>query len=132
MGIGACIFLGASALLKKLKIDDPLDAFAVHGSCGAWGVLAVAFFNSSDGIFYGGEEAGMLLGWQLCGIVSIAAWTGGISVITFLALKNAKLLRVSEEEERLGSDEHAPSKSYSFVMTTPKSTLQQSATVSPA
>merc|ERR1711988_937438 len=82
--IGGLIFVGASALLKKLKIDDPVDAFAVHGACGAWGVIAVAFFNFTKGIFYGSEhdyESGKLLGWQVCGIVVITAWVGGLSAI---------------------------------------------------
>ena len=32
-------------LLILLKIDDPRDAFAVHGACGAWGVLAAIIFD---------------------------------------------------------------------------------------
>lgn len=34
----------SSSALVKLKIDDPLDAFPVHGVCGFWGVIAVGFF----------------------------------------------------------------------------------------
>ena len=33
-------------VLESLKIDDPLDAFAVHGACGIWGVLACALFST--------------------------------------------------------------------------------------
>ena len=35
--LGACggsLYLVASLLLVKLKIDDPLDASAIHASCG--------------------------------------------------------------------------------------------------
>ena len=28
---------------RKLKIDDPVGAFAVHGACGIWGTLAGLF-----------------------------------------------------------------------------------------
>ena len=28
-----------------MQIDDPIDAFAVHGAAGAWGVLAAAIFD---------------------------------------------------------------------------------------
>ena len=27
-------------LLKKLKVDDVVDAFPVHGACGIWGTIA--------------------------------------------------------------------------------------------
>ncbi|CAJ1348866.1 unnamed protein product [Effrenium voratum] len=43
--LGACVYQGASSLLQKLKVDDPIDAFAVHGAAGAWGVLAAALFD---------------------------------------------------------------------------------------
>merc|ERR1712039_437263 len=42
---GGLVFQAASSLLKTLKIDDPIDAFAVHGACGIWGVLAAAIFD---------------------------------------------------------------------------------------
>jgi len=43
---GAFVYFGTSNLvLKVLKIDDPLDAFAVHGMCGFWGVIATALFS---------------------------------------------------------------------------------------
>merc|ERR1712187_141612 len=40
--LGGFVYQGSSVLLKTLRIDDPIDAFAVHGACGAWGVLAAA------------------------------------------------------------------------------------------
>ena len=42
--ISAFVYHGASCTMRKLRIDDPLDAFAVHGACGAWGVIAVGLF----------------------------------------------------------------------------------------
>jgi len=47
--IGAFIFQFSSTLLKAAKIDDPADAFAVHGACGAWGLLAAALFDWGQG-----------------------------------------------------------------------------------
>ena len=29
---------------KVLKVDDPLDAVAVHAFCGSWGVLCAGIF----------------------------------------------------------------------------------------
>ena len=72
--IGAFFYHGASCLMRRLKIDDPLDAFAVHGACGLWGCIAVGFFCTCDysytasgkdcGVFYGG---GLLLATQIVG-----------------------------------------------------------------
>jgi Amt family ammonium transporter len=47
--IGAFIYIGAKKLLIKLQIDDPLDAFPIHGACGIWGVLAAALFDWGNG-----------------------------------------------------------------------------------
>merc|ERR1719230_2510619 len=43
--VGGLVFQGASSSLKMAKVDDPIDAFAVHGACGIWGVLAAAIFD---------------------------------------------------------------------------------------
>merc|ERR1712107_671256 len=50
--IGAFVYQGASSLLRFVKVDDPIDAFAVHGACGAWGVLAAVFFDWGTGMDY--------------------------------------------------------------------------------
>ena len=39
--IGGVVYVGASELLQKLKIDDPVEAFPVHGACGIWGVIVL-------------------------------------------------------------------------------------------
>jgi len=108
--IGGFICFGASRTLVFLKIDDPLDAFPVHGACGAWGCIAVGLFCTSDytyntkgheGMFYGGGE---LLGVQLLGVLTEALWVGGTTAILFFSLAMMGLLRVSEEEEEQGLD----------------------------
>ena len=47
--IGAFVYQGASMLLQKLKVDDPVDASPVHGFCGIWGCMAVALFDWGKG-----------------------------------------------------------------------------------
>merc|ERR1719235_1712670 len=60
--IGGLTYQGSSMLLRKLKVDDVVDAFPVHGACGAWGVLALGLFGNEDegiggnGLFYGGDQ----------------------------------------------------------------------------
>lgn len=116
--LSAWVIHGASKLLLKFKIDDPLEAAPMHGACGAFGVLWVGLMAKKEyvaevgyggnaskcaGIFYGGE--GGLLGAQIVGIICIALWVGGLLGLFFLALKKVNMLRTSPEEEQLGLDE---------------------------
>lgn len=109
--IGGCIVCLASYALKALRVDDPLDAFPVHGACGMWGVIAVGLFATEDyayaqnghyGLFYG--DSGELLGVQLVGILSILAWVGSTMSILFFTLNAVGLLRADPEEESRGLD----------------------------
>merc|ERR1719235_1611718 len=62
--IGGGVYQGTSMLMKQVKIDDVVDAVAVHGACGLWGVIALGFFGNPDegmggnGVFYGGDQLG--------------------------------------------------------------------------
>eukprot|EP00971_Amphidinium_carterae_P012773 251836-Amphidinium_carterae.1 len=47
--LGGCIYQGVSMLLQMVKVDDPLDAFAVHGACGFWGALSAVIFDWGKG-----------------------------------------------------------------------------------
>ena len=42
--------------IEKKGFDDAVGAISVHGICGAWGVLAVAIFDTTDGLIYGGSS----------------------------------------------------------------------------
>ncbi len=39
--VSGCVYIATSEIVLWLEVDDPLDAFAVHGMCGAWGLIAV-------------------------------------------------------------------------------------------
>ncbi len=88
---GVLVFF-AIIVLDKLKIDDPVGAFPVHGVCGAWGLIACAAFGDKP--------------WaaQLTGTVAIAAWAFGTMLTLFLALKAIGLFRVSAGDESMGLD----------------------------
>uniref|UniRef100_A0A7S2KY21 Ammonium transporter AmtB-like domain-containing protein n=1 Tax=Zooxanthella nutricula TaxID=1333877 RepID=A0A7S2KY21_9DINO len=51
-GVLCCL---ASMLVRHLKVDDPSDAFAVHGVGGFWGLAAAVLFDWGEGFhtFYG-------------------------------------------------------------------------------
>merc|ERR1711881_107810 len=48
--IGGGVVVLSSFLVKKCKIDDPVDAFSVHGACGIWGCLAAALLDFGYGM----------------------------------------------------------------------------------
>ncbi|NRA21892.1 MAG: ammonium transporter [Oceanospirillaceae bacterium] len=79
--------------LDKLRIDDPVGAISVHGVVGIWGLIAVPL-NNGDASF----------GMQLYGIAVIFAWCFGASLVAWKILQLTIGIRVSEEEEFLGSD----------------------------
>ena len=125
---GLLVVFGVWFLDYKLHIDDPVGAVAVHCLNGIWGTIAVGLFatstvpgysiadgagNQLTGLFYGGGVK--LLGLQLLGFVSVAAWTAVTITVAFLVIKALAGLRVSEEEEIIGLDatEHGLASAYS-------------------
>jgi len=131
--VGAFVFQGVSMLVKFLKIDDPVDAAAVHGGCGIWGVLAAALFDWGNGFdhFHGWSGfscmqneggscrtgiGGTALGVNIAMILSICAWTGLLSGSAFFFLTKVGYLRISAETEEAGQDEkhHSPGKTYEY------------------
>ena len=114
---GLLVCFGVWFLDNILRVDDPVGAVAVHMMNGIWGTIAVGLFatnsapgysiadskgNELVGLFYGGGFK--LLGLQLTGFVSVAAWTVVTITIVFLVIKATLGLRVSEEEEIIGLD----------------------------
>jgi Amt family ammonium transporter len=110
--VGGIIVVFAVEFIEKvLKVDDPVGAVAVHGICGAWGVIAVGLFAATDlegfwkkGLFYGGGFD--QLGPQIVGVLAIAAFVAVTMGIIFLGIKSTIGLRVSEQEEIEGLDIH--------------------------
>ena len=45
--LAAPTYAAASCLMRRLRIDDPLDAFAVHGANGILGIVLVGFFTTA-------------------------------------------------------------------------------------
>lgn len=86
-----------------LKIDDPLDAFSVHGANGAWGVIATGLFHTELGAFYGKDD---IIGKQFVGVLAIAGWTAVLVFLIFLPLRILGILRVPPHIEKAGLDAH--------------------------
>jgi ammonium transporter, Amt family len=105
VGLLAGVLVSVSVTaIDSLKIDDPVGAISVHGTCGILGTLWVGLAATDGGLFFGGGAE--LLIAQVIGIVGVAAWVGVSSAILFGVLKAIGQLRVSEEEEIEGLDVH--------------------------
>lgn len=136
--LGGFIYTGSSLLVGMMKIDDPVDAFSVHGACGAWGVLAAVIFDWGKGFgeFHGwsgfycildDDGACMSNAWSesleanVVEIVMIIVWSGGLSSIILGAFFMAGLVRVSPDQQKAGDGDHfTDARAYVFT-TSPKS-----------
>lgn len=90
-------------LMEKLRIDDPVGAFPVHGLNGMFGVLAVGIWGV-DGIGLlsgGGFEQ---LGIQALGLLACTLWALPISFAMFYVIDKVIGLRVTPEVEAAGID----------------------------
>jgi Amt family ammonium transporter len=85
---------------NRLKIDDVLGVWPLHGVCGAWGGIAAGIFGSKalggmGGVAFGSQLAGTLLG------IAVAV-AGGL--VVYGILKKAVGLRLDPEDEFNGAD----------------------------
>ncbi len=111
---GSICYFATITLKQKLKIDDSLDVFPVHGVGGILGTfLAGVFSATSLGVFSGFgfadgiETMGGQVSVQLVGIAATVLFT---AVMTWVLLKVTSILtsglRVTEEQEVQGLDIH--------------------------
>lgn len=91
--MGGVLVVFSILTLDKLKIDDPVGAISVHGTCGLLGLILVPITNPD-----------VTLVGQLIGAATIFGWVFGASLITWGMIKLVMGIRVSEEEEYEGMD----------------------------
>jgi ammonium transporter, Amt family len=107
-GVAATICYAAVKLRERMRIDDALDVFPVHGIGGTAGALLTGIFattainaSASNGLLYGNSKQLLV---QLAAVSASWIYT---ALATFVILKVVMLvvpLRVSERDERLGLD----------------------------
>lgn len=100
MGLGVITCVGCFyfvAILKpKLRLDDSLDAFGIHGIGGIIGGILVAFFARSD------VEASL---WaQVLGVIITIVYSGVLSFVLFKGIDKLIGLRAGDTDERVGLD----------------------------
>ncbi|MDI6604478.1 MAG: ammonium transporter [Thermoanaerobacteraceae bacterium] len=111
---GILVCLSVWFVENKLKVDDPVGAFSVHGVNGLWGLLSVGIFadgtygaglngvkGAVTGILYGGS--GQLIA-QLIDIGVLVVYGFGLSYLFYKALDAIMGIRVKPEDEISGLD----------------------------
>jgi Amt family ammonium transporter len=105
---------GAFFVERKLRVDDPVGAVAVHGINGAWGCLALGLFadgtygdgwngvtGTVKGLFYGDSSQFVA---EIIGVVTNFIIIGLVSYIIFKLIGLAVGNRVSAKTEMIGLD----------------------------
>ncbi|MDF1779476.1 MAG: ammonium transporter, partial [Rhizobiaceae bacterium] len=85
---------------EKLKVDDVLGVWPLHGLCGLWGGIACGIF----GMEALGGLGGVSFMAQLIGSVAGALYAALAGFVVYGLLKAMTGLRLSEEEELRGAD----------------------------
>jgi len=97
---GLICYFAVNLIRVKLKIDDSLDVFAVHGVGGMLGILLLPFLSAE---FLGGTGDGDIVA-QLIGTGAVVLWSALASFVILFVLKMTLGLRVTEEQEYEGLD----------------------------
>jgi ammonium transporter, Amt family len=108
--VASLVCFYAVALIRgRLKVDDSLDVFAVHGVGGILGTLLIPFLASVGPLSPGlGEvSVGQQFWVQAQGVAAVVAWSVAATVGIFYAMKLAVRVRVKPEAEIEGLDTHA-------------------------
>ena len=111
---GILVCWAAFFIERKLKVDDPVGAIAVHGFNGAWGLIALGLFadgtygdglnnvpGTVKGLFYGGAPQ---FAAEIIGVVVNFVFVFVVMYLFFKVLDKVIPLRVSEEIEFEGLD----------------------------
>ncbi len=91
--VGGVLVVLSIVGLDKIKIDDPVGAISVHGTCGIWGLMAV-LITSDDATLTG----------QLTGLGAIFGFTFVSALVVWFVIKLVIGIRLSEEDELIGAD----------------------------
>ncbi len=92
-GIAGILCQEAVSLIRnRLKIDDTLDVFAVHGVGGIFGTIMIAVLGAGS--------------WaaQLGGLAIVGVWTAVMTVVLILVVRAVTPMRVDAETETTGLD----------------------------
>ncbi|MEO8854080.1 MAG: ammonium transporter [Ginsengibacter sp.] len=111
---GILVIVAYNFVDRKLKIDDPVGAFAVHGVNGAWGCLALGLFADGSygegwngvpgtvkGLFYGDGKQFLA---ELIGVCTCAIFVFVVMFLFFKISNRITPIRVKAQDELAGLD----------------------------
>ncbi|HSM91606.1 MAG TPA: ammonium transporter, partial [Anaeromyxobacteraceae bacterium] len=111
---GVLVIVAALFIERKLKLDDPVGASAVHGVNGAWGILATGLFANGTygkglngvahgvtGLFYG--DGGQFVA-SVIGVLANVAYVAPVAALAFWLIGKLVGNRPSAEDEVNGLD----------------------------
>lgn len=111
------VYVWVSDLMVKYRLDDVVDAVAIHLGGGILGLIGSALLSTQEnlrqffgdgynacGLFYGCKNGGNVLAAMIVYILAIVGWVSICALIVLLVLQKLDMLRVSQELESHGLD----------------------------
>ena len=102
---GIVCYFACGIVKNKLKIDDSLDVFAVHGVGGIMGTILVAVFGTAVFGGTGVDDMVQQLGIQVKAVGAVVLWSIIATFVIVMICKFTTGLRVTEEVENTGLDQ---------------------------
>lgn len=100
-GVAGLVFVkGFIWTQERLKVDDVLGVWPLHGLCGLWGGIAAGIF----GLEALGGMGGVSPITQLLGSVVVSAYALGAGFVLYWATSRWLGIRLSDEQQRRGAD----------------------------
>ena len=99
--VAGIIFVkGFTYTQERLKIDDVLGVWPLHGLCGLWGGIACGVF----GLEALGGMGGVSPIVQLLGSIAVSAYAFGAGLLIYFIVKRLVGIRLTDEQQRRGAD----------------------------
>jgi Amt family ammonium transporter len=97
---GGIFVFGFTWTQEKLKLDDVLGVWPLHGLCGLWGGVAAGIF----GLEALGGLGGVSFFTQLIGSLALAFYALAAGLVLYSLTKRSLGIRMSDEQQRRGAD----------------------------
>jgi len=99
-GAGGIFVFGFTWTQEKLKIDDVLGVWPLHGLCGLWGGVAAGIFGQQAL----GGLGGVSFLTQLVGSIALALYALAAGLILYTITQRSLGIRLTDEQQRRGAD----------------------------